>query len=86
MQALKEEVVNLIQTFPEGIEVSRLTFMYRRVYGKRFGPLTSYGLSGLQELFEQLGDRVHVERIYNKNMIRAVIHRTLQLPMYQGMN
>ncbi|RXN31303.1 hypothetical protein ROHU_036186 [Labeo rohita] len=45
--------------------------MYRRVYGKRFGPLSSYGLEGLQELFEELGDQVSVERIYNKNMIKS---------------
>ncbi|XP_050980031.1 uncharacterized protein wu:fj29h11 isoform X2 [Labeo rohita] len=71
LQTLKEEVVNLIHSFPEGIEVSRLIFMYRRVYGKRFGPLSSYGLEGLQELFEELGDQVSVERIYNKNMIKS---------------
>ncbi len=88
LQTLKEEVVNLIQSFPEGIEVSRLIFMYRRIYGKRFGPLSSYGLEGLQELFEELSDQVRVKRIYNKNMIKSVnpVHRTLQLPMFQGMN
>ncbi|XP_077085850.1 uncharacterized protein LOC143737933 [Siphateles boraxobius] len=72
LQTLKEEVVTLLQSFPEGIEVSRFSFLYRRVYGRRFGPLTSYGLSGLQELFLQLGDRVCVERTRSKNMIRAV--------------
>uniref|UniRef100_A0A672LXB6 Uncharacterized LOC107595630 n=1 Tax=Sinocyclocheilus grahami TaxID=75366 RepID=A0A672LXB6_SINGR len=72
LQTLKEEVVNVIQSFPEGIEVSRLIFMYRRVYGKRFGPLSSFGLEGLQELFEELGDQVRVERIYNKNIIKSV--------------
>lgn len=88
LQTLKEEVVSLIQSFPEGIEVSRLIFMYRRIYGKRFGPLSSYGLEGLQELFEELSDQVRVKRIYNKNMIKSVnpVHRTLQLPMFQGMN
>ncbi|XP_067286203.1 uncharacterized protein wu:fj29h11 isoform X3 [Pseudorasbora parva] len=86
LQALNEEVVNLIQTVPEGIEVSRLTFMYRRVYGKRFGPLTDYGLSGLQDLFEQLGDRVCVERTNNKNMIRAMnpVHRGQDINMDDG--
>ncbi|KAL1263883.1 hypothetical protein QQF64_004238, partial [Cirrhinus molitorella] len=85
LQTLKEEVVNLIQSFPEGIEVSRLIFMYRRVYGKRFGPLSSYGLEGLQELFEELGDQVLVERIYNKNVIKAAnpVPRT---PMFQDVN
>uniref|UniRef100_A0A8C2JT10 Wu:fj29h11 n=1 Tax=Cyprinus carpio TaxID=7962 RepID=A0A8C2JT10_CYPCA len=88
LQTLKEEVVNLIQSFPDGIEVSRLIFMYRRVYGKRFGPLSSYGLEGLQELFDELSDQVRVERIYNKNIIRSVnpVHRTLQLPVFQDAN
>uniref|UniRef100_A0A673I198 Uncharacterized LOC107720215 n=1 Tax=Sinocyclocheilus rhinocerous TaxID=307959 RepID=A0A673I198_9TELE len=72
LQTLKEEVVNLIQSFPEGIEVSGLIFMYRRVYGKRFGPLSSFGLEGLQELFEELSDQVRVERIHNKNIIKSV--------------
>ncbi|XP_039509577.1 protein NO VEIN isoform X2 [Pimephales promelas] len=72
LQTLIEEVVSLLQSYPEGIEVSRLTALYRRVYGKRFGPLTSYGLSGLQELFLQIGDRVCVERTHTTNIIRAV--------------
>ncbi|XP_051958401.1 uncharacterized protein wu:fj29h11 isoform X1 [Xyrauchen texanus] len=86
LQTLKEEVVSLIQTFPEGVEVSRLTYMYRRVYGKRFGPLSSYGLAGLQELFEELGDQLRVERIYNKNMIKPVNPVPLQSLMDQGIN
>ncbi|CAM4705909.1 unnamed protein product [Leuciscus chuanchicus] len=72
LQTLKEEVVTLLQSYPEGIEVSRLTLLYRRLYGRRFGPLSSYGLSGLQELFLQIGDQVCVERTHSKNMIRAV--------------
>ncbi|KAK7134163.1 hypothetical protein R3I93_017539 [Phoxinus phoxinus] len=72
LQTLKEEVVTLLQSYPEGIEVSRFTALYRRVYGRRFGPLTSYGLSGLQELVLQIGDRVCVERTHSKNIIRAV--------------
>ncbi len=80
--------MNLIQSFPDGIVVSRLIFMYKRIYGKRFGPLNSYGLEGLQELFEEISDQVRVERIYDKNIIKSIkpVHRTLQLPMFQGMN
>ncbi|XP_056326181.1 uncharacterized protein wu:fj29h11 isoform X1 [Danio aesculapii] len=72
LEVLKDEVVQLIESFPNGVEVSRLTIMYRRVYGKRFGPLSSYSLSGLQELLDQIRDQVYVERIYNKNLIRSV--------------
>ncbi|XP_065109604.1 uncharacterized protein [Paramisgurnus dabryanus] len=73
LEVLKQEVVSLIQSFPEGVEVSKLTNVYRRVYGKRFGPLTNYGLAGIQGLLDDLGDQLCVERIYNKNMIKSLV-------------
>uniref|UniRef100_A0A3B3RWP0 Wu:fj29h11 n=1 Tax=Paramormyrops kingsleyae TaxID=1676925 RepID=A0A3B3RWP0_9TELE len=54
---------------PEGVELSELRSRYRELYGRRL-ILSRYGLRGLEQLLVLLGDRVHVERVRDKNVLK----------------
>lgn len=55
---------------PEGVELSELCSRYRDLYGHQL-VLSRYGLRGFEQLLVLLGDRVHVERIRDKNVLKS---------------
>nr|XP_023686990.1 uncharacterized protein LOC111853852 isoform X2 [Paramormyrops kingsleyae] len=69
LQRLCGEVVAMLGHTPEGVELSELRSRYRELYGRRL-ILSRYGLRGLEQLLVLLGDRVHVERVRDKNVLK----------------
>uniref|UniRef100_A0A8C9SPC0 Wu:fj29h11 n=1 Tax=Scleropages formosus TaxID=113540 RepID=A0A8C9SPC0_SCLFO len=60
----------MLRTYPEGLELGKLRKKYKALYGHSLN-LPKYGLKGLQELLEALGDLVYVEHVDNKNMVKV---------------
>ncbi|KAG7491801.1 hypothetical protein MATL_G00007700 [Megalops atlanticus] len=70
LQQLRGEVLDMLHHSPEGVELPKLRKRYRQMYGRKL-TLSDYGLKGLMELRLTLGDQVCVERLNNKNVVRA---------------
>ncbi|KPP78089.1 hypothetical protein Z043_102444 [Scleropages formosus] len=67
---LRGELLAMLRTYPEGLELGKLRKKYKALYGHSLN-LPKYGLKGLQELLEALGDLVYVEHVDNKNMVKV---------------
>ncbi|XP_015211657.2 uncharacterized protein [Lepisosteus oculatus] len=68
---LRAELIALLQSFPQGVELTRIRKTYGMMYNRKLR-LKDYGLEGLQELLLLLGDEARMVHEGGKNIVKAV--------------